>query len=139
MSVTDLQRMTAAHEGRRIGYMHYPYGFGVAGPNEYDCSGLTMAAWAKARVTLPHNSAQQAVLLKAVPWKQANIAKMQPGDLVFFQGDGGDTVASVGHVAMYLEEYEGMHIIAQATNTQLGSEVIRVKKYEQPLFIGYVR
>jgi cell wall-associated NlpC family hydrolase len=31
-----------------------PYVFGAAGPYSYDCSGLTMAAWASAGVHLPH-------------------------------------------------------------------------------------
>ena len=37
-----------------------PYLFGAAGPNAYDCSGLTMAAWAVAGVPLDHLAAAQA-------------------------------------------------------------------------------
>ncbi|MEP7179040.1 MAG: NlpC/P60 family protein, partial [Pseudonocardiales bacterium] len=36
-----------------------PYVFGAAGPDAYDCSGLTMAAWAAAGVSLPHSAADQ--------------------------------------------------------------------------------
>ena len=36
-----------------------PYVWGAEGPNSYDCSGLMLAAWAKAGVSLPHNAAQQ--------------------------------------------------------------------------------
>src|SRR3954452_5933507 len=35
------------------------YVFGAAGPSAYDCSGLTMAAWAHAGVSLPHSSSAQ--------------------------------------------------------------------------------
>ena len=37
-----------------------PYVWGAEGPNTYDCSGLTLAAWAKAGVSLPHNAAAAA-------------------------------------------------------------------------------
>ena len=35
------------------------YMFGAAGPNNFDCSGLTQMAWKQAGVNLPHNAAQQ--------------------------------------------------------------------------------
>ncbi|GAA2886694.1 hypothetical protein Acy02nite_24000 [Actinoplanes cyaneus] len=69
-----------------------PYGFGDAGPNSYDCSGLTMAAWAKAGHNLPHSAAQQ----KNKPYAQffTDKSKLQPGDLVYYR--------SGGHVAIYV-------------------------------------
>ena len=36
-----------------------PYVYGAAGPNSFDCSGLTMAAWGSAGVGLPHSSSAQ--------------------------------------------------------------------------------
>src|SRR5690606_25946638 len=36
-----------------------PYVWGASGPDSYDCSGLTMAAWAQVGVNLPHTAAQQ--------------------------------------------------------------------------------
>jgi len=56
-----------------------PYVYGAAGPDSYDCSGLTMAAWARAGVYLPHNAAMQQSATRAV-----SAADAQPGDLVFF-------------------------------------------------------
>ena len=56
-----------------------PYVYGAAGPNSYDCSGLTMAAWGAAGVALPHNAAMQQGQIRAV-----SSADAQPGDLVFF-------------------------------------------------------
>src|SRR5690606_3922560 len=35
------------------------YVYGAAGPSSYDCSGLTMSAWAAAGVALPHSSSAQ--------------------------------------------------------------------------------
>ncbi|WP_432835494.1 NlpC/P60 family protein [Dactylosporangium sp. CA-092794] len=66
-----------------------PYKWGAAGPSSYDCSGLTMAAWKQAGVTLPHNAASQ--------WSQvAHIPRgsLAPGDLVFYNG--------LGHVGIYV-------------------------------------
>ena len=36
-----------------------PYVWGAVGPDSFDCSGFTMAAWAQAGVSLPHNSGAQ--------------------------------------------------------------------------------
>ncbi|HWS31541.1 MAG TPA: NlpC/P60 family protein [Actinoplanes sp.] len=66
-----------------------PYGFGDAGPNSYDCSGLTSAAWAKAGKSLPHNAAAQYSAT-------ARISKsdLKPGDLIFYRNNA--------HVAIYV-------------------------------------
>ena len=34
------------------------YVYGAAGPSAFDCSGLTMMAWAQAGVGLPHSSSR---------------------------------------------------------------------------------
>jgi cell wall-associated NlpC family hydrolase len=56
-----------------------PYSYGAAGPDAYDCSGLTMQAWAAAGVSLPHNAAAQQSSVRPVSY-----ANLPPGDLVFF-------------------------------------------------------
>jgi cell wall-associated NlpC family hydrolase len=65
------------------------YKYGASGPGGYDCSGLTMAAWAKAGRSLPHNAAAQYS-------STARISKseLKAGDLVFYRGNG--------HVALYV-------------------------------------
>ncbi|MEU0547057.1 NlpC/P60 family protein [Micromonospora sp. NPDC005979] len=67
-----------------------PYVWGTEGPNSYDCSGLMLAAWAKAGVSLPHNAAAQSRVTK-------NVSKgdLRPGDLVFYYSD-------IHHVGMYV-------------------------------------
>jgi cell wall-associated NlpC family hydrolase len=65
------------------------YGYGDAGPNTFDCSGLTMAAWAKAGKSLPHNAAAQYSATARISKSQ-----LQPGDLVFYR--------SLGHVGLYV-------------------------------------
>lgn len=67
----------------------YPYVYGAAGPNAFDCSGLTSWAWAQAGVRIPRTSSGQSQL-PYVPLDQ-----LQPGDLVTYY-------SPVHHVAMYI-------------------------------------
>jgi cell wall-associated NlpC family hydrolase len=66
-----------------------PYVWGADGPDSYDCSGLTMAAWAKGGVYLPHNAAAQR---REVP--SVSRANLRPGDLVWYYSD-------LHHVGLY--------------------------------------
>jgi cell wall-associated NlpC family hydrolase len=52
--------------------------YGAAGPGSYDCSGLTMAAWDAAGVSLPHNAAAQYAATSPV-----SMSALRPGDLVY--------------------------------------------------------
>lgn len=74
-----------------------PYRFGAAGPNRWDCSGLTMEAYKQIGVNLPHHASSQQLLGHAVPETQA-----QPGDLVFWGPVSG-------HVAIYLGNGQVIH------------------------------
>jgi cell wall-associated NlpC family hydrolase len=67
-----------------------PYIWGAAGPSGYDCSGLTMVAWAAAGVTLGHYTGWQ--WNEGTPVSRANI---RPGDLVFYYSD-------LHHMGMYV-------------------------------------
>ena len=77
-----------------------PYIFGAAGPTGYDCSGLTLVAWASVGVTLGHYTGWQWTEGKAV-----TRAQLRPGDLVFYFSDlhhesiyvGGNYVAHAPH------------------------------------------
>ncbi|HEX4787539.1 MAG TPA: NlpC/P60 family protein [Actinospica sp.] len=68
------------------------YVYAAAGPSTFDCSGLTMMAWAAAGVSLPHNAAAQYDSIEHISLSQA-----EPGDLLFFY-DGG----TIGHVGIYI-------------------------------------
>jgi cell wall-associated NlpC family hydrolase len=67
-----------------------PYQWGAAGPDSYDCSGLTMRAWQAGGKSLPHYAAGQYSDTAHVP-----ISQLQPGDLVFFGSD-------LHHVGIYV-------------------------------------
>ncbi len=67
-----------------------PYVFATSGPNTFDCSGLTMAAWRAAGVSMAHYSGSQAASFPKVAWSQ-----LQPGDIVVFYSD-------YHHVGLYI-------------------------------------
>ena len=79
-----------------------PYVWAAAGPDTFDCSGLTMWAWAHAGVSLPHYTGSQLAATHPVP-----VSDLQPGDLVFVWGPGesGDP----GHVGLYIGGGQMVH------------------------------
>ncbi|HEX2773418.1 MAG TPA: NlpC/P60 family protein, partial [Micromonosporaceae bacterium] len=56
-----------------------PYVWGADGPGSYDCSGLSMRAWAQGGIYLPHNAAAQRRAVRSV-----SRSELRPGDLVFY-------------------------------------------------------
>jgi cell wall-associated NlpC family hydrolase len=87
-----------------------PYVWGGAGPNSFDCSGLTMEAWNAAGVSLPHNAAMQQSDIPSV-----SLSAMQPGDLIFF-----------GSPAFHVGIYVGGGNMIQAPHTGADVEVTPV-------------
>jgi cell wall-associated NlpC family hydrolase len=67
-----------------------PYQWAAEGPDAYDCSGLTWAAWRHAGVAIPRTAAGQLTDLPRVR------GRLLPGDLVVYPSDG----PSGRHVAM---------------------------------------
>lgn len=79
-----------------------PYVWGAAGPDAWDCSGLTMRAWAAGGKTLPHYSVAQ--YEQSTPIRAS---QLRPGDLVFW-GDSDDA-SSIYHVALYIGDGRIIH------------------------------
>lgn len=72
----------------------HQYVYGAAGPNHYDCSGLTLI-YAKMRgIDLPRTADQQARTGRYITEAEA-----QPGDLIFWSSNGGTYFY---HTAIYL-------------------------------------
>lgn len=84
-----------------------PYRWGAAGPDSYDCSGLTSAAWQAAGVSLPHNAARQYASMAHV-----SRADLQPGDLVFYYAD-------IHHVAIFVGDATVIHAPTAGENVRL--------------------
>lgn len=99
-----------------------PYVWGAAGPDAWDCSGLTMMAWQQGGISLPHYSAAQYQLTKHI-----DASQLKAGDLVFW----GTSPNTIHHVALYI----GNGQIIQAPHT---GDVVKVSSlYETaPDFFG---
>jgi cell wall-associated NlpC family hydrolase len=99
-----------------------PYLWGATGPDTYDCSGYTGAAYAAAGVQLPRTSRQQ--------WfagTQVELGRLQPGDLLFWADDLSDP-GTIHHVAIY--RGDGMMLAAPHSG-----DVVK----EQPVYLsGYI-
>ncbi len=72
-----------------------PYVWAAAGPDAWDCSGLTMGAWGAAGRSLPHYSVAQYEAGSPI-----SVSELRPGDLVFWTTNGRPS--GIHHVAMYL-------------------------------------
>ena len=72
-----------------------PYLWAAAGPNRFDCSGLTMMAWRQGGISLPHFSGAQYDAGTPIP-----IADARPGDLYFWSYNGRPS--GIHHVALAL-------------------------------------
>ncbi len=73
-----------------------PYQWGGAGPYSYDCSGLTMVAWAHAGVALLHYTGDQ-----WVEGVHVSLGALQRGDLLFYATDNADP-GTIHHVGIYI-------------------------------------
>ncbi len=92
--VRDQGRQALAFARAQMGK---PYVWGATGPNSYDCSGLTQAAWKAAGVSLPRTTWDQVKAGDRVATKD-----LKPGDLVFFYND-------ISHVGMYIGDGKMIH------------------------------
>ena len=86
-----------------------PYVWAAAGPDAFDCSGLTQYAYAAAGVSLPHSSSMQSQMGTSV-----SRSELQPGDLVFFY-------SPVSHVGMYIGNGQMVHASTSGKPVQVAS------------------
>ena len=110
--------------GFALAQLGKPYVWAAAGPNAFDCSGLTMAAWATAGVTLVHYTGDQQTEGVAV-----TPATLEPGDLVLVPGSDPPGPGIAGHVGIYL----GDGLVLSAIDPQDG---VAVQTYQAFVFGG---
>ena len=86
-----------------------PYVWAAAGPDSFDCSGLTQYAFAAAGTDLPHSSRIQSSMGQAV----ARV-DLQPGDLVYFY-------SPVSHIGIYIGGGKMVHASTFGEPVKVGS------------------
>ena len=89
-----------------------PYLWAAAGPNAFDCSGLTMMAWRQGGKNLPHWSVAQFQQSTRI-----GVGSLRKGDLVFWGGSPG----SIHHVAMYIGNGQIIHAPRTGQPVQINS------------------
>ena len=88
------------------------YVYATSGPDTFDCSGLTAAAWQQAGVSLAHYSGAQYQETMRI-----GSGDLQPGDLIFY-GPGG---------ANHVEIYIGGGMVVSASNPSTGVKLTGVR------------
>jgi len=88
------------------------YVYGAEGPDTFDCSGLTMYAYAAVGISLPHSSRAQYGYGVAVGY-----GEWQTGDLLFY----GSSPGSIHHVAMYIGDGMLVHASQSGTPVKTGT------------------
>ncbi len=105
-----------------------------AGAVGFDCSGLTLYAYAQVGVTLPRTSREQ----WGVPGLRIrSLADLQPGDLVFFATNPADP-ATIHHVAISLGSDAMIHAPTTGEAVQI-TTAISENAYWAGQFIGGLR
>ncbi|MFF1379826.1 NlpC/P60 family protein [Streptomyces sp. NPDC058308] len=97
-----------------------PYVWGATGPDAFDCSGLTQAAYRSAGVSLPRTTYAQ-----IATGKRVSRSELRPGDLVFFY-------SGISHVGLYVGNGQMIH----APNP---SAPVRLAPIDQMPFAGATR
>jgi cell wall-associated NlpC family hydrolase len=98
-----------------------PYQWGASGPDSFDCSGLTMAAYASAGVTIPRTSREQWTIGTHVD----SMSDLVPGDLVFYAY--GSSSSTIHHVGLYVGD--GLMIEAPFTGATVRTASINRSDY----------
>ena len=96
----------------------YVYG-GTSLTNGADCSGFVQSIYKHFGVSLPRTASAQASAGRYVSW-----GDLQPGDLVFYSGNGGQ---SVTHVAIYIGNSQIIHASTPSGGIKTSSVNIMTK------------
>ena len=96
----------------------YVYG-GTSLTNGADCSGFVQSVYKHFGISLPRTASAQAGAGRYVSW-----GDLQPGDLVFYSGNGGK---SVTHVAIYIGNSQIIHASTPSGGIKVSSVNIMIK------------
>ena len=94
-----------------------PYRMGAAGPDAWDCSSFTQAAYAQVGVRMPRTAQQQRDWLAAGHGTPITPGTEQPADLIFWDSYLGPT--TIGHVVLVDDPTRRRTV--EAHNTRAGT------------------
>ena len=129
-ALTRSARERKVHHGLSVAINQVgdPYRYGAAGPNAFDCSGLTRFAYKHAGLYLPRSSDDQGRYVRHILRKN-----MRRGDLLFFTSGG-----HVYHVGIYLgRARDGRPLLLHAPRS--GQRVHRERVWTNQWFPGTLR
>lgn len=110
-----------------------PYKWGTEVPGiDFDCSGLTQAAYGSAGLNIPRTSQEQFSFGKLL----SVVEPLQPGDLVFFVGSDGTAIAP-GHVGIYIGNSQ--YIDAPFTGAVVRVDILSVNGTGPNQYVGATR
>jgi len=88
-------------------YVGYPYVWGGSSPDtSFDCAGFV--CWVYSASGVSHLSGLGATGLHTA-CREVSAAELKPGDLVFFEGTMGESVAGITHVGIYVGNNHMLH------------------------------
>lgn len=111
---TQSTTATSSNKGQEVAnyakqFVGRKYVYGGANPSKgFDCSGLTMYAYSKFGINLPHSATAQSKIGTKV-----NRENLQPGDLIFFKNYR--TNVGIGHVGIYIGSNKFVHASTEKT------------------------
>lgn len=103
-----------------------PYQYGAAGPNAWDCSGLTMMAYSAAGHAIGGHGATSQYRWAASRGLLVSYSQALPGDLIFYSY-GGSTSGNKYHVAIYL----GAGQMLEAPSPGKNVRIVSVRSYDR--------
>jgi cell wall-associated NlpC family hydrolase len=107
------------------------YEWGGSGPDAWDCSGLTQAAYSSAGVYIGTHSVTNQYETMARGGRLVARGQMAPGDLLFYSS-GGATSGGFYHVAMYI----GGGQMIEAPNPSALVRIVGVRNFDLVPYVG---
>ncbi len=135
-SQTATTQATSTNENTSLGqqivnfamqYKGYPYVYGGAGPNSFDCSGFTQYVYKHFGYSIPHSARSQAYIGTRV-----SKSELRLGDLIIFTEAGS---SDIGHVGIYIGNGSFIH----ASTPSVGVIVSSLYGYYESRYMTGVR
>ncbi|PZQ90368.1 MAG: hypothetical protein DI534_03900 [Leifsonia xyli] len=108
------------------------YQLGGMGPDVWDCSGLTKAAYASVGVYIGTHSSTEQYDYMAAQGRLLPFSQAQAGDLVFYSDGGSADNPRKYHVAIYL----GGGMMIEAANPTVPVRIVPARSFDRVPYVG---